>query len=84
MQFICEQANNCRNTDDIEAQLQARFNKLINVNDVTAITTAGEQQLKIFNVLDKIADQKKNSKSSGERLIVLKNILKITNLVEIF
>jgi len=42
LRFICEQANNSRNTEQIEETLQARFNREINIDDITAITTAGE------------------------------------------
>jgi DNA-binding transcriptional MerR regulator len=58
MRLICELADNNKNAVEIEEALDRKFNRNLETEEQTAVTTATQQQLKMFNVLDKIADQK--------------------------
>jgi DNA-binding transcriptional MerR regulator len=88
LRFICEQANNSRNADDIDQALQARFNKEINHDDITAVTTAEEQQLKLMNTLtdtlSSIADQKIEIQALREEIKELREYIKTPVLKRIF
>jgi DNA-binding transcriptional MerR regulator len=88
LRFICEQANNSRNADDIDQALQARFNKEINHDDITAVTTAEEQQLKLMDTLtdtlSSIADQKKEIQTLREEVKELREYIKTPLLKRIF
>jgi len=79
LRYICELANNSRNADEIDKQLQARFNSQIDVTEITAITTAGEQQLKLINTLtdtlSNIANQKKEIQSLRDEIKELRYLI---------
>ena len=84
LRYICEEANNSRNAEDINTGLQARFNKQINIEEITAVTTAGEQQLKLFealtNTLGEIANQKQEIQGLGERINSLEKYINESRL----
>ena len=84
LRFICEQANNSRNAEEIERALQEQFTKQIDTTDITAVTTAGEQQLRLMNTLtdtlSSIADQKKEIQELREDIKELKKYIKNNRL----
>ena len=88
LRYICELSNNSRNADEIDKLLQARFNKQIDITDITAVTTAGEQQLKLMNTLtdtlSSIADQKKEIQSLRDEIKELREYIKTPVLKRIF
>jgi len=88
LRFICEQANNSRNAEEISTGLQAQFSREINTTDITAVKTAEEQQLKLMNTLtdtlSSIADQKKEIQSLRDEIKELREYIKTPLLKRIF
>ena len=88
LRFICEQANNSKNAEDIERALQEQFTKQIDTTDITAVTTAGEQQIRLMNTLtdtlSSIADQKKEIQSLRDDIKELREYIKTPLLKRIF
>jgi len=88
LRFICEQANNSRTAEEISEALQAQFNREVNTSDVTAVTTAGEQQIQLMNTLTEtlrnIAEQKKEIQSLRDEIKELKDYIKTPVIKKIF
>jgi len=88
LRYICEQANNSRNAEEINEGLQAQFKREINIEEITAVTTAGEQQLKLFealtNTLGEIANQKQEIQGLREEIKELRDYIKTPVLKRIF
>ena len=66
-------ANNSKTAEEIEEQLQERFNKQIDVMEITTVTVVEEQQLKLMEALTTnlrdIADQKKEIQGPREDIL---------------
>jgi len=88
LRYICEQANNSRNAEEINEGLQAQFKREINIDNVTAVTTAGEQQLKLVETLTttlkEIADQKQEIQSLRDDIKELREIVTTPLLKRLF
>ncbi|MFW6148918.1 MAG: helix-turn-helix domain-containing protein [Atribacterota bacterium] len=75
MRLICELADNNKTAVEIEEALDRKFNRNIESEEQIAVTTAGEQQLKMFNVLDRIADQKDRIQTLEQEVKELKEYI---------
>jgi DNA-binding transcriptional MerR regulator len=88
LRYICEQANNSRTAEEINEGLQAQFKREINITDITAVTTAGEQQIQLMNTLTntlkEIADQKQEIQSLREEVKELRDYIKTPVLKRLF
>lgn len=89
LRFICEQANSSRNADEINEQLQSHFNRQINNDSTTAVTTAEAQQpIKLMEALTatlkEIADQKKDIQDLRDEVKELREYIKTPVLKRIF
>ena len=88
LRYICEQANNSRTAEEINEGLQAQFTKQINITDITAVTTAGEQQIQLMNTLTntlrEIADQKQEIQGLREEIKELRDYIKTPVLKRLF
>jgi DNA-binding transcriptional MerR regulator len=76
LRLVCELSNNSKTAEEIEEALNRKFTRNIETEEQTAVTTAGEQQLKIFNVLDRIADQKDQIQELRQEIDDLKKYIK--------
>jgi DNA-binding transcriptional MerR regulator len=80
MRLVCELADNSKTAEEIEEALNRKFTRNIETEEQTAVTTAGEQQLKIFNVLDRIADQKDQIQELRQEVDELKKYIQNNRL----
>ena len=80
LRLVCELADNSKTAEEIEEALNRKFTRNIDIEEETAVTTAGEQQLKIFNVLDRIADQKDQIQELRQEIEDLKKYIKDNKL----
>ena len=78
LRLVCELADNSKTAEEIEEALNRKFTRNIDIEEETAVTTAGEQQLKIFNVLDRIADQKQEIQDLRAEIKELRTFLNRT------
>ena len=83
LRFIAEQATSSRSAEEIEEALQARFNREINTESITAVTTAEAQQsgqLRLIETLSMtlkdIADQKKEIQDLRKEIKAFKKYIK--------
>ncbi len=83
LRFIAEQAISSRSAEEIEEALQARFNREINTENITAVTTAEAQQsgqLRLIETLGMtlkdIADQKKEIQVLRKEIKAFKKYVK--------
>ncbi len=72
LRIIAEMANRNLTADEINSHLEANLNRTIDASEVTAITTAAEQQQPIIKALadnlNAIADQKKEIQELRDRI----------------